>query len=325
MFSLFFFTRSVSRVMYTWDSIAFWVPKMSALWSENVVRAEALVPFNHPEYPLLLPLTGANAFLLTQTPNDVAAKGALFGFTIALLWSMGSWLYKKIGGWKAIFWMVLFISLFIFREHVAGEYVGTADILVGTYMCAGTLALLYKRPLLAQIFWLSLPWVKSEGLVFAGVTSFLLFIYYPHLRLWMTTVGTFLLLPWRFFIQAIHVDSSQYFKFGELYARPWVEYAVYSIHAFREELRNLQKWNLLFFFFITLSFTRFKEICAEKSLHIIYTGLAVQLVMYMVIFTVAPEEQASFIAAAVSRLTLHLAPTVLIMSSYLHAKKYQTA
>ena len=97
---------------------------------------------------------------------------------------------------------------------------------------------------------------------------------------------------------------------------------MYSVHAFREEFRNLQKWNLVFFFFLAQSFATIKRIAQHKELRIIYAGLTVQLLSYMVIFTIAPEEQASFIAAAISRLTLHLAPTALVITAYLFSQEF---
>ncbi|OGY46189.1 MAG: hypothetical protein A2840_02520 [Candidatus Buchananbacteria bacterium RIFCSPHIGHO2_01_FULL_47_11b] len=318
----FFFTRSISRVTYTWDSIAFWTPKMFALWSDQTVHLEGLRNFNHPEYPLLLPLTGANAFTIVGEYNEVSAKAVIFGFSLALFLLIGNALLtQKSSKLQKVFWMVLFLSIFIVREHVAGEYAGTADIFVGTYFVAGTIALLKKHRLIALVLWLFAAWNKSEGLVFAGVTTLLLFLSYPSLRKWIVFSFATIAVPWQLFTKLSGLGS-QYFAFGSLYARPWIEYAVYSVHAFREEFRNLQKWNLVFFFFLAQSFCAIKRIAQHKELRIIYAGLTVQLLSYMVIFTIAPEEQASFIAAAISRLTLHLAPTALIVTAYLFSQEF---
>lgn len=319
LWTLFFF-RSLSRVTYTWDSIAFWTPKMVGLFAENRVTKHALIPFNHPEYPLMLPISGADAMVLTGLPSDIAAKVVLFGYTLAFFGLFGSFLRKYTSEWLSIFWLLLLGTGFIFREHVAGEYVGTADILVGIYMMAGSVMLLSKRPRAALIMWLFLPWAKSEGLVFALASCGMMFVLYPSLRKLIIFLSAVFLAPWRLFVKYMQVDSSQYFKFGELYARPWIEYAIYSVHAFREEFRNLSKWNLMFFFFLAESAVGIRKILKNKALLTIYASLTVQLIVYLVIFTVTPEEQASFIATAISRLTLHLAPTAVIMASYLHGQ-----
>jgi len=315
-----FFFRSFSRVTYTWDSIAFWTPKMVGLFAENRVTKNALIPFNHPEYPLMLPVSGADAMVLTGLPSDVAAKVVLFGYTLAAFGLFGAFLRKNTHEWLSLFWLLLLGTGFIFREHIAGEYVGTADILVGIYMMAGSILLLSKRPRAALLMWLFLPWAKSEGLVFTLASSGMMFVLYPPLRKHILFLAAAFLAPWRIFVQYMQVDSSQYFKFDELYTRPWIEYATYSIHAFREEFRNLSKWNLIFFFFIAESALAVRKILKNRELIIMYTALIAQLIVYLVIFTITPEEQASFIAAAISRLALHLAPTVVVMASYLHGQ-----
>lgn len=315
-----FFFRSLSQVTYTWDSIAFWTPKMVGLFAENRVTKHALIPFNHPEYPLMLPISGADAMVITGLPSDIAAKVVLFGYTLAAFGLFGSFLRKNTNEWFSLFWLLLLGTGFIFREHVAGEYVGTADILVGIYVMAGSIMLLSKRPRAALVMWLFLPWAKSEGLVFTLASCGMMFVLYPLLRKHILFLSAVFLAPWRLFVKYMQVDSSQYFKFGELYARPWIEYATYSVHAFREEFRNLSKWNLMFFFFLAESAVGVRKILKNKALLTIYTSLAAQLIVYLVIFTVTPEEQASFIATAISRLTLHLAPTAVVVASYLHGQ-----
>lgn len=316
----FFFTRSVSRITYTWDSIAFWTPKMAVLFLDQSVNLQGLSKFNHPEYPLLLPLVGANSFTLMGKPDEIAAKAVIFGFTISLIVVLGTYLQSRMSKPKALFWLLLLMSLFIFREHVAGEYVGTADIFVATYFAAGAIALLKKQPSVALVLWLMSSWSKSEGLVFVLVTTFLMFVFYKQLRVFIIGVFAFFLAPWQLLLKLQKIDTSQYFKFAEIYKRPWVEYAVYSVHAFREEFRSLAKWNLLFFFFLSATLTRIHKILSNRPLLVIVSGLIAQLVMYMIIFTVTPEEQATFIAASVSRLTLHLAPTALIITATLLSK-----
>ena len=318
------FTRSFSRVMYTWDSIAFWVPKMVALSESQLVNTHTLEPFNHPEYPLLLPISGADAMIIAQKPNETAAKVVFFGYSLAFVGMFGVFLLKYNTPWKALFWMFLLLSSFIVREHIAGEYAGTADILVGTYMAGGAIASLSGQPIIGLLLWMMLPWAKSEGLVFTLAVSGLLFLWNKPLRPWIVGFGIVLIGSWRAIVKWMGVDSSQYFKLNEIYARPWIAYATYSVHAFREEFRNIQKWNFIFYVFLAQTIRSFSAIWKNKWVMTIYLGLLAQIVMYIVICTITPEEQASFIAAAISRLALHLAPIAVVMASYLHAKKHQS-
>lgn len=315
------FIRLISRVIYSWDAVAFWLPKMFSLWVDQTVNIQALIHFNHPEYPLFLPLTGANVFTILDQPHDIAVKAVIFGFSLSLIFIIGDFLLKKVGFLKAVFFMAIFLSSFVLREHIAGEYVGTADVLLGTYLVAGTIYLLKDKPRLALLFWAFCPWVKSEGLVIFGVSFLLLLVFYKNLRNVFSLVGPLLVLPWFLYVKYLKIDTSQYFKFAEIYERSWLDYAIYSIHAFREEFRNIYKWSLLFFFFLAGSLTKVKKILQNKKLLMIYMILGAQLMMYLIIFTITPEEQASFIAPAISRLTLHLAPTVLVVTAWLFGKK----
>jgi len=320
----FFFTRSFSRTMYAWDTVAFWMPKMFALWQDKIVQKETFEFFNHPEYPLLLPMTGATVYTLYNAPNEVAVKVALFGFTVAFVCILEGFLHRTTSFPKKAFFLVLMLSIFIFREHIAGEYVGTADIFVGMYIFAGAAALLSKRVYLALSLWSLVPWAKSEGMVWM-LSSAILIVFFYWKDIPKKFLGYFLIplmasFTWSIYNKFIGI-SSQYFKFNELYARPWAEYAVYSVHAFREEFRNLEKWNLLFFFFFASVLTRLRIIVRTPALLVIMLSLVAQVVSYMVIFTIAPEEQATFIAAAISRLTLHVAPTMLLVAAYLFGKE----
>lgn len=320
-----FFIRSYSLTIYVWDGIAFWMPKVYALWSDQVVTPTTFIEFNHPEYPLLLPYVGANIFTLLGEPQETAIKAALFGFTIALVAALAQFISERHIWYTTFFFLAMFCSIFIFREHVAGEYVGTADILVGTYIGTGALFMLRGKVKHAIALWALVPWTKSEGLVWAGSSLGLIFLFYPHMRKLAVALGTALTAPWMIYTKVIGLSASQYFQFDQLYTRPWVEYAVYSVHAFREEFRNLQKWNLLFYFFFAAIATHIRAILRDKALLITLGCLAVQLGMYMYIFTITPEEQATFIAAAVSRLTLHLAPAVLGVTAYVFTKEYDHA
>jgi hypothetical protein len=200
--------------------------------------------------------------------------------------------------------------------------VGTADILVGVYLAAGIIALINKQTLLSFVLLVATGWAKSEGQVIAGTAFILMFISFKQYRLIFPLILSAILGPWFLFTKFSTMESSQYFKFSEIYARPWLEYFVYSIHAFREEFRNLPKWNLLFWFFPVAAIINVRKILKHIPSLIILSIILVQLGMYIVIFTITPEEQASFIAAAISRLTLHIAPGILVITSYWFSRDF---
>lgn len=320
LFVFFAATIVFSRTMYTWDDVAFWMPKMFTLWTDKMIGPTTLVFFNHPEYPLLLPMTGANIYTIFGYPNEVAAKMAFFMFSLSLIVSFGSFIKQKMSWYKALFLLVLFLSLQVFGDHVFGEYVGTADIFVGIYMAVGVIELLKGNSEKAMLIWMFVPWAKSEGQVWAASTLFFLFIL-KLVTFKKAFLAGFLVLPWFIYNKFSGQDSSQYFKLQEIYKRSWVEYATYSVHAFREEFRNTTKWNITFLLFLSATFTHVKQILNDKKLVVIFGGLICQMISYIVIFTITPEEQATFIAAAISRLTLHLAPTVLVVTAYLLSNK----
>jgi hypothetical protein len=311
-----FFLRASGRTIYVWDGVAFWLPKIYALWQDQRVFPSTFIEFNHPEYPLLLPMIGANVFTVLGQANEVAAKSALFAFTIAGIVAFTQFILKKLPSHWVIPFLFSSLLIYIFREHVAGEYVGTADILVGFYLMMGTIHLLEKRVVLAIITWCFAPWAKTEGMIWVLASSGMIFLLFKEARKSLFIFLPFLAFPWSVYNRAIGF-SSQYFKFDELYPRPWIDYAVYSIHAFREEFRNLEKWGLAFYLFFAVTILRFKKILFDKALVVLFVAAGAQVFAYMIIFTIAPEEQASFIAASVSRLTLHIAFSVLCITAYI--------
>lgn len=315
--------KAVSAPTYTWDSIAFWTPKMIAIWRDGYVNIEGLKNFNHPEYPLYVPLLGATQFLLQGWPNDVAAKALFFVIASVGVCIFAAWSMRHFPPLKAAFWITLLGSAFILRDHLAGEYAGTADIFVGLFAMVGALRILEGNWKLGIVHFLFLAWIKSEGLVFAASLASLSFLFMPSLRRFLIGAGALILAPWNIFIRTQHVDTSQYFKFGEIYARPWLQYAIYAIHAFREEFRQLNKWNLLFWWTGAAVFTHLRKCFRVVEVRVLLFSVLTQLIMYIVIFTVTPEEQASFIAAAVSRLSLHLAPAMLAVATWLFSKNMQ--
>lgn len=309
--------RATAAPMYTWDAVAFWTPKMVALWRDNAVNIDGLKYFNHPEYPLFVPLTGATQFFLQGWPNHIAAKASLFFVAAAGLLTFFAWCWRTFPPLKAFFWSVLLLSLFVLRDHVGGEYAGTADLFVGLVALLGTLRILEGNWRLGLVQLAFLPWVKSEGLVFAGSFLAAAFLFQPLLRRFIIILSSVIILPWQAFIRAQPIDTSQYFKFDEIYARSWLEYAAYSVHAFREEFRQLTKWNMTFWWGAVAVLTHLREVVQHTGMRVIVLALLAQLVVYLFVFTVTPEEQASFIAAAVSRLSLHLAPSVLALAAWL--------
>ncbi len=78
---------------------------------------------------------------------------------------------------------------------------------------------------------------------------------------------------------------------------------------------------MLFFFFLSSVAISVKKILKDKAAIIVLVSLFMQLLSYLIVFTITPEEQATFIAAAISRLSLHLAPTVLVMTIYAMKEK----
>jgi len=309
--------RATSAPLYTWDAVAFWAPKMIAVWRDNSLNMEGLRYFNHPEYPLFVPLIGATQYFLQGWPNQIATKGMLFVLSGTGLITFFCWCWKHFPPLKAFFWSLFLLSLFILRDHVGGEYAGTADFFVGLAALMGALRILEGNWKLGLVQLAFLPWIKSEGLVFAGAFLATTFLFQPFLRRFILAVVSIVIFPWQMFIRTQQVDTSQYFKFDEIYARPWFNYATYSIHAFREEFRQFSKWNMAFWWGAVAVLTHLREIVQNTRLRVIVLALLAQLTAYIVVFTVTPEEQASFIAAAVSRLSLHLAPTLIALAGWI--------
>ena len=315
------FSRGFSRPTYTWDSIAFWTPKMIAVWRAPRLDQSTFNPFNHPEYPLFVPILGGNQFILNEFPDEFSAKGIMIVliYSVFFIWFISIFSREASFRTRLVHLLLFFMTMlsFVVREHTGGEYLGTADIFVGMSIFLGAYHLLHGRPAHALLVWSFVPWMKSEGQVWALTTYALIFFHEARLRAWTFVLGSTLILPWQVWIRYSGKDSSQYFAFDQLYARPWLEYAIYSVHSFREEFRFLDRWGLLFWLGAISILHNFTLIWRSKPIRILAIALTAQLAMYLTIFTITPEEQASFITAAIARLTLHIAPTVALITAQL--------
>ena len=213
--TLFLFgSRSYSRSIYAWDAIAFWLPKTYVLAYDQVIQPNSFERFNHPEYPLFLPMLGADAFLITGTHNEMALKVSTFGFSVAFICAVVGFFFRTTPKKYALFFSALLCSLFIFREHISGEYVGTSDVFVGISIATGTMLWLEGKRTLAHWFWVGAPWAKSEGLVWYLSTAGMSFLLAPK-KFARLIIPTFFATVWILFTKVVGM-SSQYFKFSEL-------------------------------------------------------------------------------------------------------------
>ena len=183
--------------------------------------------------------------------------------------------------------------------------------------------LLKKGPALALLIWSILPWIKSEGQSLSLFLYMLMFLRYAYLRTWTIFAGFVLILPWVIWNRALGNNSSQYFQFDQIYERPWGEYIVYSLHSFREEFRYLDRWGLIFLITAFALLRNLKQILLSSRHMIILTAILLQLIIYVIIFTITPEEQASFITSAIARLTLHFAPAVIAISANILLEEHE--
>jgi len=322
-----FFIRTFSVTMYTWDSVAFWMPKMYALTQKPTARVENFTYFNHPEYPLFVPMIAANTYSLFRDGeiHEAAAKVSLFAFVPFWIYAMYTGFRKfgihPVGAFLSLF---TFLMLFVVRDHISGEYAGTADLFIGLYAGLGMLLLLLKRPFHAVAMFLFLPWIKTEGLVWFGAAAAcigLLVLYKKEWKNLLKLIAFFAIGTTWYWYTKMSGDTSQYGKFSEIYARPWAEYAAYAIHSFREQFRLLNKWGMLWYAWILSFGTQLKRVTANWHIFIPLFLIFTQLISYLVIFTITPEEQATFISASISRLSLHLAPSAFGMMIYLLCTK----
>jgi len=314
---------TLSHAPWGSDAYNFWLSKARAFWLDGGVTHQNIYAYWPYDHPLLWPLNITWLYhLLGKSEEFWSAVIPIVSF-LAMVLIFTQDLVKN-NKWL---WTILLVGTpFLMGNVYLGEYVGNADILVALYLLLAIDSIYKKNYLFVGIFLFAGSLTKNDllpALCIWIILSVLLAFKHRKKTSLMVVVSSVIFLTIILSWKKIYGLSSRYVEQELailLSQRPLVSNIKYSLMAFREEFRQTYRWGLSWWIILFALITRFKTILINPSHKLVFPIILTQLISYIVIYYVTPEDQATHIATSIYRLVLQIYPAALLLSMRLLTK-----
>ncbi|GEM_PF-2848825 len=299
-----------AKPIFSFDAIAFWSAKARAIFIDGRVTTDTLKLFMSSDYPLLVPISQAITSIFVGSFNLVLLKGLTLITSLNILILIYYSVSKYFHFWAAALTVIIVSSITPFMDLTIGEHAGEADIVFALILLATVLAFLHRQFLLSGILAACLIWTKQEGLMPTLILSAIIF-WKERKYFWQFASTPFLVSVSYFLFLKSGGVHGQYVLAGN-YQRDIVKYILYPAQAFREEMRTLRLWNLVWWMFFATILINFKKVLKYPTnvVAIIFFG---QVTFYVAVFAWTPHDQATQVATTISRLVFQLLPLGILL------------
>ena len=319
------FIDTFDQVIWGSDAHAYWLSRGQAFYVDKTVNLKNLyLPF-HTDHPILWPLTISWFYHLVGSANDYLLQLVPLSLFLAILLQFSQELTSK---WKWAWLGILGLTPFLYQQVTLAEYVGNADLMVAFYILLAIIFLNKKEYWYTSLFLFGASCTKNDAL--PGLICFMVIMLLLLVRKrfrdrgilisLITAIALFSgLLLWKLHFglssRYITQDFSLVFK-----ARPFGAYNLYSLHAFREEFRQIYRWGIGWWVIAYFTIKNLKQLIKNQEWLITLAIILSQFAGDVIVYYVTPEDQASQIATSIFRLVLQLYPASLFLASQLEAK-----
>lgn len=318
LFILGIILKIFSQPIWGCDAYTLWLARARAFFIDKQINKDNLIRFWPAEHPPLWSLVIAWTYIIMDEANELLIRTLPLLFYILIVISFNKYLIT--GRWYKFLCLVILVTLPQLTLNVVDySLAGNADLFLSFYFFIAISAILRKNFALAGLFFALGAWVKSDGTPAPLIYAILLFFLYSPKKL-LPMLITFFPVVILFMAKYWLGISSRYFY--HISARPYLDYLWYDLMAFREEMRSITNWHLLWWVFFFILVAKFKRILKHKELLLAYGVLLGQITSYGLIFLITPENQAGHIASAIYRLLLHVAPAALFLAGSLTASAW---
>ncbi len=326
------FCHSALTPLYEWDAFAIWDLKAKVLYHEGLGSGyfrSLPLSYSHLDYPLLLPFLSCGLYAAAGGTCAVAAKALCFILFAAFFLFIYSSL-REIAGRHAV--LLLAAAFFTVPELVRWAGAGTADFPLVVYMSCTLLPLAsYLRDgrpgdlALAAVSANFAAFTKNEGAAFAlivvlAVMAIRLFARsgrpMRHVIAFAALVGL-LMLPWIIFSSGIP-------KVHENYGARLLDLSAMAdrlpmlkdvMLVFGVNLLIPTKWGA--FWVLALVAAVLGRGCfMEAHVRAVCCILALQLCLYILVFTVSPRPLEYLSMMTLDRVMMHLLPAGLCLTAF---------
>jgi hypothetical protein len=309
LFFLSLFFQAFSLPAWGYDAYALWLARARAFFIDREINLVNINTYWPPEHPPLWSFLISWFYLYLNQANELASRflPLLFYLLMPLVFLRHSQENKYL---KLIFIFFLMILPHLLDHIVDPLFAGNADLFLSFYFLLAVAAIDRKEYAKAGLFLSLGAWVKSEATPAVLTFVFLMMVLKIKNKL-KPLIFALLPLIFLFGIKFWLGISSRYFSFN---FNTSFSYFWYDLMAFREEMRNLPHWHLLWWLFLFIGILSGKRLLRQKNLLFAYLIIIFQLLSYFLIFLMTPENQAGHLASALFRLLLHLAPASLFLT-----------
>ena len=317
------------------DAMGFWGYSAKAIFFDGTVRTPAVVePLRghpHPRYPLLVPLAQDWVHFLRGRYDDSAVKLVFVGFYVALVGVVFGAARQRWGRTAGMVAAFLVATIPVLRADGFGAAFALADIPLAFFIAAALLSWLRWMDegqmgdlVLAFVFAALGAWTKNEGLAALTLLTVLVVAEaVSHRRrvgpvVGAVAVGWALVVPWLLFqggLAAVdenypaHVRLSIFIaNAGRLPAIGW---------AWLRELVDASRWSILWLLAAVAGVwaVRSYESYDRRLRPACWVGAFAlgQVLVYTVVYVVAPGDIAELLELTATRLLLHVMPAAVLL------------
>jgi len=319
---------AVSTPLSSMDAMGFWGYSAKAIFFDGSIRTPALVdPLRghpHPRYPLLVPLAQDWVHFLRGRYDDGSVRLLFVGFYAALVGVIYGTVRRRWGPRAALVAALLVATIPALRADGSGAAFAMADIPVAFFIAAALAGWVRwmeegrSRDLLLAFIFAGLgAWTKNEGLAALAILTALVVVQAVASRRLMSAagvlvVGWVLVVPWLLFRAGLPATDEDY----PSHLRP----AVFIANAGRlptiawswlRELADASHWNILWLL-AAVAGLRAMGRRLRPARWLAVFALA-QLLVYTVVYVVAPWDIADLLELTKTRLLIHVMPAALLL------------
>lgn len=318
-----------SQSIWGYDAFDRWMAKASAFWFDGVMNWGNLHGPYLADDPNLWPLTAAWFFHFLGSASDFWVR--LIPFTALVCLVLEFWRKVKGSGFMGFGWLViLLLSPYLWGTITSISYSGNADLLVSFYFLLAFGTLFEKKFVYSALFFGLAGLTKNDAVpaVLGFCILLLLFKFWTRekVSVWAFVAGFGMVainLGWKYYFDL----NSRFLQqdLGVIWAqRPIVEYTRYSLNAFREEFRFVDRWGVGFLVIMFFLVAKIRVFFVQRWLLMGLLIFGVLFSSYIYIYYVTVEDQASHITSSIFRLVLQVYPALLLLAYELSVCKYKS-
>ncbi len=309
---LFVGIESTIRPVQAWDGWDNWVFRANVFYLNSGID-HYYFAYTTDSYPLIIPLTTSLGYITLGEIDDKAILLFYYSFYVVL----GILFYGTVRDLASRRTALLFTLLLLSSQNLirhGGRYeAGQADLIVGFYIFSGVIVLLdylklnSNRVLLLLAILLGIATqIKNDAIPFVLLSS--VFVIYKilkerrYLRLLYLIPIPLVMLGWELFKKFNNLHPNFLFRNGIEFHVERFPVVVFSLF---KEFGNIQNWNIIWIVFLFCIVIYRKHL---GSTILVPIFLFFQLLFYVFIFLLLPQDPVSQINAVSNKLLLHVVP-----------------